>query len=285
MNKQTGWSELEVALVQQKSNVITARSIQPLKLLNPKAQGTGCHVVLSSYGGGMVAGDTIRLRVSCGTASTLFLSTQANTKIFKSEDGAVAAQHVAGELAEHSLAVVFPDPVVLQEASRYKQVQHWELQPNSLLLVADWFHSGRMDAGERYLFHSFLSELQVRVNGKLVLLDRFSFQPEEHIATSPANFDQYQTMLSVYLVGSPADARFQLLAQTLLQLKMTETESLHFDLTAKDVVVSVTKVKEGVFILRAMAKSRLDLQPLCDTLLEELSKPELLGYNPVRRKY
>ena len=93
------WSEIEVASVRGKSALITCKNIQPLKLLNPGSPAVGCHVVLSSYGGGMVAGDQIWLRVRCQTGTRLLLSTQANTKIFRSVDGAVAEQVVEGEVA------------------------------------------------------------------------------------------------------------------------------------------------------------------------------------------
>ena len=74
------WSEIEVASVRGSSRLVTSRSIQPLKLLNPRAAGGSCHVVLSSYGGGMLAGDVIRLRVRAQAGARLFLGTQASTK-------------------------------------------------------------------------------------------------------------------------------------------------------------------------------------------------------------
>ncbi|GGE93635.1 urease accessory protein UreD [Hymenobacter cavernae] len=281
----TEWSEIEVATVRGKSALITCKNIQPLKILNPGSVAAGCYVVLSSYGGGMVAGDKIWLRLHCQANTRLLLSTQANTKIFRSVDGAVAEQVLVGELVGNGLAVVFPDPVVLQENSRYRQVQHWNLGPGSLLLVADWLHSGRMDSGEKFAFDSYCSELKVSVAGRPVVLDRFVFNPDEHIATSPANFDQYQTVLSLYLVGNPDDARFVLLAEALMALKMPESTELHFQMTAKDYLVSVSKVKEGVYLARALAKSRLALDPLISQLMQALAREELFGYNPLKRKY
>jgi len=269
----TEWSEIEVANVRGKSALITCKNIQPLKILNPGSVATGCHVVLSSYGGGMVAGDKIWLRLHGQANTRLLLSTQSNTKIFRSVDGAVAEQVIEGELAGNGLAVVFPDPVVLQENSRYRQVQHWNLAPGSLLVVADWLHSGRMDSGEKFAFNSFYSELKVSVAGRPVVLDRFVFNPGEHIATSPANFEQYQTVLSLYLVGSPEDARFALLAEALVALKMPESTELHFQMTAKE------------YLARALAKSRLALDPLISQLMQVLAREELFGYNPLKRKY
>ena len=106
------WSTLEVAQVRGRTRLVACKNIQPLKMLQPGSPGHACHVVLSSYGGGLVAGDVIRLRVAARAGARLFLSTQASTRVFRSIDGAVAEQHTVGELAENALAVVFPDPVV-----------------------------------------------------------------------------------------------------------------------------------------------------------------------------
>ena len=119
----------------------------------------------------------------------------------------------------------------------------------------------------------------------MVLVDRFGFTPEAHIATSPANFDQYHTMLSTYLVGSPTDVRFTQLAEKLLEWQMPERSDLHFKMTERPYVLSVTHVREGVYVLRALAKTRMDLQPLCEEIMQALSHPAFFGYNPLRRKY
>ena len=274
-----------MAQVRGRSRLVACKNIQPLKLLQPASHASACHVVLSSYGGGLVAGDVIRLRVAVQASARLVLTTQASTRVFRSIDGAVAEQHTAGGLADDALAVVFPDPVVPQAESRYRQTQEWHLQPTSLLLMVDWFHSGRMEQGERFAFSSFHSELRVRVAGRLVVLDRFGFNPAENIATSPANFAGYQTCFSVYLVGSPYDARFQLLGELLARQKMPGSTGPHFNINSQECVVSVARARANVWVLRAAAPSRLALQPLCEALLAALVDARLLGYNPLARKY
>ena len=279
------WSTLEVAQVRGKSRLIICKNVQPLKIFNPASPTGACHAVLSSYGGGMVAGDIIRLRISGQAGTRLFINTQASTKIFRSIDGAVAEQHTAGTLGAGALAVVFPDPVVLQAESRYRQMQEWNIEPDSLLLVVDWFHSGRMDQGERFAFTELHSELRVRVAGRLVLLDRFAFCPGEHIATSPANFAGHQAFFSVFLVGNPTDARFQHLGAMLERQKMPGSTGPHFTISCLDCVISVARARENVYVLRAAAHGRMALQLLCDALLGTLAEEELLGYNPLKRKY
>jgi urease accessory protein len=280
-----GWSQVEIAEVQERSRLVTCKSVQPLKILHPASHNKTCHVVLSNFGGGMVSGDHINLHLMCGARTSLFLSSQSNSKIFKSVDGKAAEQTITGSLGENAMAVVFPDPVVLQEGSIYRQVQHWDVQPNTLLLIIDWFHSGRMDMGEQFKFTSFFSELKVTSRGKTLLLDRFAFSPSQHIATSPANFSHYQTMFSAYLVGTTREERFERFSYALLQLQMPERAALDFNITSRYFVLSVVKAKEGVYILRALARSRMDLQPLCEAILKELSSDLFLGYHPTKRKY
>ena len=274
-----------MAAVRGQSRLVRCRSVQPLKLLQPAAPAGACHVVASSYGGGLVAGDVLRLRVVVGAGARLLLTTQANTRVFRSIDGAVAEQHTAGELATDALAVVFPDPVVPQAGSRYRQRQHWQLAASATLLLVDWFHSGRMDQGERFAYTSLHSELKVSVGGKLTLLDRFAFTPDEHIATSPANFAGYQTFFSLFLIGPPADARFRQLAAMLMRQKMPGSTGPHFHLPSQPYVVAVTQARENVYVLRAAAPSRMTLQPLCEQILAALADEDLLGYNPLQRKY
>ena len=282
----TLWSELAVAQVRQQSRLVASRSIQPLKIINPAAPaGPACHAVLASYGGGLVAGDSIRLRVRCEADSRLLLSTQANTRIFKSLDGSQAEQLTDGHLAEDALAVVLPDPLVPQAHSRYHQAQHWHLAPSATLLLADWWHAGRTDLGEKFAFTTFSTELRVSVAGRLTLLDRFALRPAEHLATSQATFGPYHTALSLYLIGPPDGARFRRIAEVLRQLPPAGQTNLHASLAGQPYVVAVTQARENVLLVRALGASRLDLEPVYRAVSAALAEEELLGFDALRRKY
>jgi urease accessory protein len=282
----TPWSELVVAQVRQQSRLVASRSIQPLKIINPAAPaGPACHAVLASYGGGLVAGDHIRLRVRCEADSRLLLSTQANTRIFKSIDGSRAEQTTVGHVAENALAVVLPDPLVPQAGSRYHQAQQWHLAEGATLLLADWWHAGRTDLGEKFAFSTFSTELRVCVAGRLTLLDRFALRPDEHLATSQATFGPYHTALSLYLVGAAASSRFQQLAAALRQLPPPGQTDLHASLAGRPAVVAVTQARENVLLVRALGYSRLDLDPVYRAVSATLAQKDLLGFDALQRKY
>jgi urease accessory protein len=280
------WSALTVAQVRQQSRLVASRSVQPLKIINPAAPASlACHAVLASYGGGLVAGDSIRLRVRCEAESRLLLSTQANTRIFKSLDGQQAEQITEGHVAENALAVVLPDPLVPQADSRYHQAQHWHLADSATLLLADWWHAGRTDLGEKFAFTSFSTELRVSVADRLTLLDRFALRPAEHLATSQATFGPYHTALSLYLVGPPDGARFQRIADALRQLPPPGQTDLHASLAGRPYVVAVTQARENVLLVRALGMSRLDLEPVYRAVSAALAGEELLGFDALQRKY
>jgi len=285
-NDAATWSKLTVASVRQQSRLVASRSLQPLKIINPAAPaGPACHAVLASYGGGLLAGDSIRLRVRCEADTRLLLSTQANTRIFKSIDGRLAEQLTEGHVAANALAVVLPDPLVPQAASRYRQAQHWHLAESATLLLADWWHAGRTDVGEKFAFTTFATELRVSVAGRLVLLDRFALRPAEHLATSQATFGAYHSALSLYLVGPPAGAQFRQLAAALCQLPPAGQTVLHASLTGRPYVVAVTQARANVLIVRALGTTRLDLEPVYQAVAAALAGQELLGFDALRRKY
>ncbi|WP_426490340.1 urease accessory protein UreD [Hymenobacter sp. 102] len=285
MPEETLWSEVEVTAVRGQSVLTRSRSVQPLKLLSPRASGGSCHVMLSSYGGGLLAGDTIRLRIGVQPAARLLLSTQANTRVYRSDHGHPAVQVLEGVLADGAFTAVLPDPLVPQAASRFRQQQQWHLEPGAVLLLADWLHSGRMDSGEQFAFTALESEVRVRVAGRLVVLDRFAFRPEEHIATSPAHFGPHQTTLSVYLIGPPTDNRYQQLAAALAARQPHTRSELPPNLSGQPAITACSEVRPGVYLLRAVGHTRAALQPIYDALYEALAAPELLGFHAGHRKY
>ncbi len=63
---------MEVERVGGRSRLTRCLSVAPLKILTPNAGADYCTAVLSGYGGGLVAGDQVRLSVDCGREAKLF---------------------------------------------------------------------------------------------------------------------------------------------------------------------------------------------------------------------
>ena len=141
----------------------------PLRLLHPKNSGSAAWVYAATYGGGLLGGDTITLDARVAAGASAMISTQASTKIYRSERS--ASQHLRADVGDGGLLVLLPDPVTPFADSRYSQEQHIDLAPGASLVAVDWMTAGRVSFGERWRFTSYASRTWIRRGGRAILHD------------------------------------------------------------------------------------------------------------------
>src|SRR4051812_7708813 len=78
----SGHGVLDIARISEKSVVQSAHARSPLKFLNPRNHGQAAWIYTSTYGGGLLGGDSISLRIDVGQDATAVLLTQASTKVY-----------------------------------------------------------------------------------------------------------------------------------------------------------------------------------------------------------
>jgi urease accessory protein len=163
-----GQGVLEVARVAGASAVVGMRARAPLHLLVPRPRGAAVWAYAATFGGGLVAGDTIDLSVRVGPGARALLATQASTKIYRSE-GPPAHQNVAGSVEGGALLAVLPDAISCFTGAVYEQRQRFDLAPEGSLLLVDWLSAGRAARAERWRFSSYRSLTEIRVGGRLLV--------------------------------------------------------------------------------------------------------------------
>lgn len=288
-NDDAEWSELVVATVRGTSRAITCKSILPLKIINPRSLNDCCHIVLSNYGGGMVQGDQVRLRIICERASRLYMGSQANTRIFKNPEQQPCGQVLQGRLKEGAFAVINRDPVVPHEGSSFRESQEWHVDPTSSLLLVDWISSGRSESGESFAYRSYESEIRIRSGGKTVLVDRFASDPTWQSPAVFARFGPYHTLLNIYFWGSrilpvAEQMKHQYPNPEIPQVKELNDASPNAT-RLPDRLVAVNAVEKQGYLLRGMGKRRSDLQQVLEHLFGLVADNDLLGFNPFDRMY
>lgn len=161
----------------------------PLKLISPSTshvpddQARLVHTVyLLSYGGGLVAGDTIDLSVILEANTRLVLLTQGSTKLFKAPSRDVLSkQCMTVDIAPTSALCYLPDPVQPFERSNFEQTQIYDILPSKdgaepgNLCALDWVCNGRPANGENWSFHRYGSRNEIYIrqpDGKRRLLLR-----------------------------------------------------------------------------------------------------------------
>ncbi|KAK7517247.1 UreD urease accessory protein-domain-containing protein [Phyllosticta citriasiana] len=186
---QPGRGKIDLALLPPSTPVLKTLSYQyPLKLIAPEPiilqQATSSNedaaptvhtVFFLTYGGGLVAGDTIDLHIKLAPTTRLVLLTQGSTKIFKAPSSASehrAGQTMAVDLAPRAALCYLPDPVQPFSESSFTQIQRYRLaadssaggsagQPVASLCALDWVSEGRSARGEHWGFWSYVSRNEV----------------------------------------------------------------------------------------------------------------------------
>ena len=272
------WSIVEVSRVRGRSRLTSCLAVAPLKILSPKVEADYSTAVLCSYGGGLVAGDCARLRVCCGREAKLFLGTQSFTKVYKATDGQVARQELAGHIEAGACVVSLPDPVVPYADSAFVQEQVWHLSAGASLVLLDGGTAGRGERGEQFHYNAYTSNISIYLESELVLAERLRLPLKQQAPDRVGVFGQYTAFANAFIVGDPVRSAVE--------------EVLRRDLTpllagqrGKAALVSLAEPRPGVLALRALGRTNSDLAEIVHALATAVSLPQVLGENPLRRKY
>jgi len=160
---------LQFQKIRGKTVLTSAAAASPLRLLHPKNSGTAAWVYAATFGGGLLGGDAITLDVNVGPGASALLSTQASTKVYRSD--AAASQRLRAHVGDNGLLALLPDPVTPFASSQYTQEQHIDLSPSASLIAVDWMTAGRISSGERWQFTSYASRTWLRRDGRVILHD------------------------------------------------------------------------------------------------------------------
>jgi urease accessory protein len=266
---------LEIARVGGRSGVVHSSARSPLKLLVPsRGMGDAVSVYATTFGGGLVEGDRIQLRLDAGPDTTTFLTTQSATKVYRSPRGIGAAQSLFATLAAGTTLVVWPDPIICFEDARYRQRQEFRLDRDASLVLVDWQTSGRRARGERWAFSRYESRNVVEIAGELAINDVLLFDREDGELNGTFRAGRFECFASIILLGS-AVASF--------------AESLHMQINSQQPnfrttpICSCGRLGEAM-ILRLADQDPEGLSKYLRKALEPLMA-SLLGHDPWSRKW
>ena len=192
-----GTGLLEIVRTGDGSVVSRAYATSPLRLLTPRAHRPSAWIYTSSYGGGLVGGDALRLSIDVGRGARAFVSSQSSSKIYRSERG--SSLTVDARVGAGAHLVMWPDPVVCFAKSAYRQHQRFDVDRDGVLVLVDWMTSGRRASGERWQFSRYESGTIVRLAGQLVVRDSVALcAADGELARRMGRFD---VLCTVAVVG------------------------------------------------------------------------------------
>ena len=253
-----------------RTHVTRAYATSPLRLLTPVNHGKAAWVYTSSYGGGLVDGDAVRLRVTVGAGAEAYLSTQASTKVYRSSRG--TESHLIAQVDAGGLLVLAPDPVVCFARARYRQTQVVRVAPSAGLVLVDWLTSGRRASGERWQFDEYTAHTDLHVGGRLALYDTLSLRGAH--GDLSVRLQRFDVLALVVLAGArvegPAHAVLARVAETPVRRR-------------SPVLMSAAPLRTGGCAVRIAGPSVQEVGSVIERVLECV--PTLLGDSPWARKW
>jgi urease accessory protein len=197
----------------------TLQYAYPLKLISPTPlvyDDNYVHTLfLLTYGGGLVAGDTIDLTITLEARTALILLTQGSTKIFKTPNPTlVSGQRMKVSIAAGAALCYIPDPIQPFAESAFGQSQIYRLEAaSSSLCACDWVSCGRAARGEKWNFWKYTSRNEVWDTAKpdqkrLLLRDNMILEGESgpNDPAIAAKMDQLGAYGTLILRGPAFDA-------------------------------------------------------------------------------
>jgi urease accessory protein len=179
-----------------KTEIHTALATSPLRLLTPKNHGSASWVYLATFGGGLVDGDAIDLRVDVGPASRALLATQASTKVYRSPRG--CAQRIEVDVAAEGFFALVPDPVACFAGARYAQDTVVRVAAGATFVYVDAVTCGRSARGERWEFARYASRTRIERGGAPIVIDGLVLDPAQgDLASRMGRFDALATVIAV----------------------------------------------------------------------------------------
>lgn len=275
-------SYIEVKDIQSTSKVTSHFNQNPLKILLPKTHNKAVHLVTTNYGGGMVQGDNIRLTVKANKNTQTLLTSQANARVYKSEDGRFCKMIQSVSVHEDAEFYQLNDPLTLHSEGKLKQYTDFDIDKDGILFFMDWVQAGRVSTGEVFKFHHFYSEVNIKKEGKRLVADKFMISPDEQQCTSSAVFFKHTNFINIFLIGDQNNEKVQLMDSKLNEVThQTVKANINQE---PEVLVSYDRINSEVVLVRLSSINHDHLYDFIHKFSEIFKDNSLLNFNPYDRK-
>ncbi len=127
-------------------------------------------------GGGYLRGDDYHITVRVDADSSLLLSDQSATKIYKTPDER-SLQDVHVVLGENAVLEYLPDQLIAYEDASYAQFMNVQMDPSASFITAEIVTPGWSPDGTRFKFQDVRLHTTVEVGRKLAVLDNLLILP------------------------------------------------------------------------------------------------------------
>lgn len=180
----TGTLELGISVSGGRSVATRQYHAGALKIIRPHyLDETGqVYYITANPGGGYVGGDSYRIAVDVAGGASILFTDQSATKVYRTPESFVSQKidfHVgAGAVLEY-----VPDQLILYRDADFRQHMTVDLDPEASAFLSDIVTPGWSPDGGQFRYRQAHLRSEVRVGGKLALVDNMRIMPERDAET------------------------------------------------------------------------------------------------------
>jgi urease accessory protein len=262
-----GWSArlaLDLEHRQRRTVVADRRHFGPLCIQKPfQAEDGSCHVYVLHPPGGLAGGDDVELRVRVGTDATALVTMPASTKIYRTSGAASRLVNRLAVAAGGALEWLPPETILFGGANA---VLCTEIRLDSTAAFIGWeaLVLGRPSSGDRFAAGVFEQRLELFVDDRPVLLERFAAGAGDAVLAAPWGLGDEANTAS--LIAYPADEA----VLAAVREALSEVASIRDDCRAGASLV------DSVLVVRGLAPKPSALRRRLEAVWRALA-PLLLG--------
>ncbi len=163
------------------------------------------HIYLMSSAGGMLQGDTLKIDITARKNTETFVTTQAATEIYKSENQN-CCQHVKILVEKNSFLEYLPKQIIPHKHAKFFQNVNIRIDESSTLIYSEIISAGRIAYGEKFDFNSIRLQLNCTdQNSRTLFSESSNFEPKNNKTKFNSLFGNQNLYSTIYIVSQKID--------------------------------------------------------------------------------
>ena len=163
------------------------------------------HIYLMSSAGGMLQGDTLKIDITARKNTETFVTTQAATEIYKSENQN-CCQHVKILVEKDSFLEYLPKQIIPHKHAKFFQNVNIRIDESSTLIYSEIISAGRIAYGEKFDFNSVRLQLNCTdQNSRTLFSESSNFEPKNNKTKFNSLFGNQNLYSTIYIVSQKID--------------------------------------------------------------------------------
>lgn len=241
----------------KKSYTVGAAKISPAIYLDDDT--IPCYYLIQ-LGGGYIEGEYYENRLKLEEGSQAILTTQASSKIYKSENGIPSKQYTNLQLEKNSKLEFINDSVILYKDAVYEQSTDIYLEEGTTLIYSDGITAGWSPDGKLFQYTSARIKTNLYLNGELIYLDNLKITPKDYEVQSFGILEGYKNFGTMVVIDERVD-------KELIKRLREETKNLNLD-----VKFGISLLEKNGFIVRVLGNLTQDIQKVINKVHTYLRK-------------